>query len=125
MTSRSSPPAKVMVYGLNACSTCDKARAWLTGHGVSHQCIDYREHPIAAEQLVAWATSLGWEKLVNRASYTWRDLPDARKNPMAAQDWLALIAEFPALVKRPVVVGEDGVQVGFNEKRFSQRFDSQ
>jgi arsenate reductase-like glutaredoxin family protein len=44
---------------------------------------------------------------------------------MAAQDWLALIAEFPALVKRPVVVGEDGVQVGFNEKRFSQRFDSQ
>ena len=72
--------------------------------------------------LLAWAESLGWEKLVNRAGYTWRDLRVSRKNPETAEDWLALIAEYPALIKRPVVVGQDGVQVGFSEKRFAERF---
>jgi arsenate reductase-like glutaredoxin family protein len=72
--------------------------------------------------LLGWADALGWEKLVNRASYTWRDLPVSRKNPKTAEDWLALIAEYPALIKRPVVVGQDGVQVGFSEKRFTERF---
>ncbi len=122
MTRGDSVRAQVVVYGLRACSTCDKARAWLLAAGIAHHFVDYREAPVAPGMLLGWADALGWEKLVNRASYTWRDLPVSRKNPKTAEDWLALIAEYPALIKRPVVVGQDGVQVGFSEKRFTERF---
>jgi len=110
------------LYGLEKCSTCDKARAWLDAHGIPHVFVDYREHPIDPKLLRAWAAELGWEKLVNRASMTWRGLADTRKQPASEADWLALVKDYPALIKRPVTVGDDGVSVGFTEKQFGQRF---
>lgn len=112
------------LYGLTQCSTCVKAREWLTAHGIGYQFIDYRDHPVAATTLKIWSKQLGgWEKLVNRASMTWRNLPDDRKTADTDAQWTRLIAEFPALVRRPVTVTPDGeVSVGFSEKRYSERF---
>jgi Spx/MgsR family transcriptional regulator len=112
------------LYGLKQCSTCAKARAWLDTHGVDHEFVDYRDHPVPADTLKAWAGQLGgWEKLVNRTSMTWRALTDERKAASGDAQWLALIAEYPALVRRPVAVGPDGaVGVGFSEKRYGERF---
>lgn len=114
----------LQVYGLDQCSTCVKARRWLTDHGVSHQFTDYRAHPLPAASLRKWAEALGgWEKLVNRASMTWRNLPEARKSPASEADWLALVAEYPALVRRPLLVdGQGGVMSGFSEKKYAERF---
>lgn len=114
----------VHLYGLKKCSTCVKATSWLEQEGISFQFTDYRDHPVAPEHLRAWADALGgWEKLVNRASMTWRNLPDDRKSPATSEQWLALIAEFPALVRRPVAVDADGgVGVGFSEKKYAERF---
>ena len=112
------------VYGLGNCDTCRKARNWLTRTGVAHQFIDYREQRIAPGVQKDWAKQLGgWDKLVNRASTTWRNLPDARKTPHSDPEWTLLIKEYPQLVKRPVVVTEDGVvSVGFTDKIFKLRF---
>ena len=112
------------LYGLSKCSTCVKARAWLDAHGALHDFIDYRDHPVAAATLTQWAGQLGgWEKLVNRASMTWRNLPDEKKTAVSDTQWTALIAEYPALVRRPVAVDAAGVAgVGFNEKRYAERF---
>ncbi len=114
------------LFGLKQCSTCVKASKWLTEHDVPHAFIDYRAQPVARTILKQWAGRLGgWEKLVNRASMTWRNLDESRKSPSGDDDWLALIAEFPALVRRPVAVSPDGeISVGFNEKRFVERFVS-
>jgi len=114
----------VTLYGLAKCSTCVKARQWLDAHGVSHRFVDYRDEPVLAATLTAWAQQLGgWEKLVNRASMTWRNLPEARRTPASAAEWLALIADYPALVRRPVAVTADGtVGVGFHESRYQKRF---
>lgn len=116
--------AIVQLYGLKKCSTCVKARAWLEEHGVAHGFTDYREQPVPPELLSAWAASLGgWEKLVNRASMTWRQLPDERKSPQSSEHWLELIAEFPALVRRPVAIDTDGkVSTGFSDKKYSEIF---
>ena len=112
------------LYGLNKCSTCVKARDWLSAHGVAHEFIDYRDHPVPAATLKAWAGKVGgWEKLVNRTSMTWRALSDERKAAQTDAEWTALIAEYPALVRRPVTVTADGeVTVGFSEKRYGERF---
>ena len=112
------------LFGLKQCSTCVKACRWLDDHGVAHAFVDYRAQPIAPTLLVEWAGRLGgWEKLVNRASMTWRNLDESRKSPASDDEWLALIAEYPALVRRPLAVSADGeVGVGFNEKRYAERF---
>lgn len=111
------------LYGLTKCSTCVKARQWLEAQGVPAEFVDYREHPLPAERLREWSQALGgWEKLVNRASMTWRQLPEARRQPDSDEAWLALIAEFPALVRRPLATWPDGVvTVGFNEKKYRER----
>jgi Spx/MgsR family transcriptional regulator len=113
-----------VLYGLKQCSTCLKARAWLDQHGVAHSFIDYRDDPVPAAMLKAWAGKVGgWEKLVNRTSMTWRALPEARKAASSDAEWAGLIAEYPALVRRPVTVTADGeVTVGFSEKRYGERF---
>jgi len=112
------------VYGLANCDTCKKARNWLARFGVAHAFVDYRDQRVPADTLKDWARQLGgWDKLVNRASTTWRTLPDARKTPHADAEWTLLIKEYPALVKRPVVVTDDGVvSVGFTDNAFKQRF---
>ncbi|UXI66789.1 Spx/MgsR family RNA polymerase-binding regulatory protein [Tahibacter amnicola] len=112
------------VYGLEKCDTCKKTRNWLSRHQLAHEFIDYRDHRVPAETLKQWAMAVGgWEKLVNRASTTWRGLPEARKSPASAPEWTLLIKEYPALVRRPVVVTDAGeVSVGFNDKQFAQRF---
>lgn len=116
--------SQTVLYGLKQCSTCVKARTWLDEKGVEHQFVDYRDHPVPAATLKAWAEQVGgWEKLVNRTSMTWRALPDARKAASTDSQWQALIAEYPALVRRPVTVTPDGVvTVGFSEKRYAERF---
>jgi Spx/MgsR family transcriptional regulator len=112
------------VYGLSNCDTCKKARNWLDRKKVAYTFVDYRENRVPAETLKAWAAAVGgWEKLVNRSSTTWRGLPEARKSPESAPEWTLLIKEYPALVRRPVVVRDDGsVSVGFNDKLFAALF---
>ncbi|AZG07013.1 arsenate reductase [Pigmentiphaga sp. H8] len=111
------------VYGLNNCDTCRKARKWLAAQGLEADFIDYREHPVGADALRDWAGQVGgWEKLVNRSSTTWRNLPEDRKQPAGEAQWLALVAEHPTLVKRPVLVTADGVaSVGFSEAGWARR----
>ena len=112
------------LYGLTTCDTCKKARNWLTRFGIAHEFIDYRAQRVPPETLKAWAQQLGgWDKLINRASTTWRSLPEARKTPGSDPEWTLLLKEHPALVKRPVLVTDDGtVSVGFTDKSYKLRF---
>ena len=45
------------LYGLEKCSTCDKARNWLKRHSIEHSFTDYREQRIDAESL---GPAIGW-----------------------------------------------------------------
>lgn len=113
-----------VLYGLDTCDTCRKARNWLKRAGVGHDFVDYRAQRIDPATLKAWAGQLGgWDKLVNKASTSWRSLPEMRKSPGSDPEWTLLIREHPALVKRPVLVMPDGaVSVGFTDNAFKQRF---
>ena len=110
------------LYGLAHCGTCKKAMAWLDGAGISYGFVDYREQPLDPELLRQCAAQLGWEKLVNRASYSWRDLPAERKTPPDEAAWLALVAEVPTLIKRPLLLRQGKATVGFSDKSYSALF---
>lgn len=112
------------LYGLANCDTCRKARNWLQRFGIGHEFIDYREQRIAPEQLVAWKDAAGgWDALINRSSTTWRSLPEPRRNPGSDAEWKLLLREYPALLRRPIVVTPDGVMTqGFSDNGFKSRF---
>jgi len=114
----------VTIYGLPTCDTCRKARNWLGRNDVAHDFIDYRANPIPAATLKDWAQQLGgWEKLVNKTGPTWRNLLPQRKSPVSDPEWTLLLKEYPALIRRPVVVRDGGeVSVGFNDKGFKNLF---
>lgn len=114
----------VTLYGLSTCDTCRKARNWLDRFEVAYTFVDYRANPVPATTLKSWAQQLGgWEKLVNKSSTTWRTLLPQRKNPGSDPEWTLLLKEYPALVRRPVVLQEDGsVSVGFTDNGFKKLF---
>ena len=117
-------PIVATLYGLPTCDTCRKARNWLARFEIAHDFVDYRVQPQTAATLKAWAEQLGgWEKLVNKASTTWRNLLPQRKNPASDPEWQLLLKEYPALIRRPVVVRDGGeVSVGFSDNGFKKLF---
>lgn len=112
------------LYGLNNCDTCKKARNWLKRFGIEHDFVDYRDNRQSPETLVAWRDALGgWEAMINKSSTTWRQLPDLRKSPGSDAEWKLLLKEYPQLIRRPVVVTDDGVvSQGFSDNGFKKRF---
>ncbi len=112
------------LYGLSNCDTCRKARKWLDRFGVVHDFIDYRDQRQPPETLVAWKDALGgWDAMVNKSSTTWRNLPPNRKAPGSDAEWKLLLKEYPQLIRRPVVVTDDGaITQGFTDNGFKRRF---
>jgi Spx/MgsR family transcriptional regulator len=113
-----------ILYGLDNCDTCRKARKWLDRFGVAHAFVDYRDSRQAPETLVEWKDRLGgWDAMINKSSTTWRTLPDNRRTPGSDAEWKLLLKEYPQLIRRPVVVTADGlVTQGFSDNGFKQRF---
>ena len=64
----------VTIYGIKNCDTMMKARGWLDGRGVAYAFNDYRVDGIGRDRLEEWAGKVSWEKLLNRASTTFRAL---------------------------------------------------
>nr|XP_061811974.1 protein YffB-like [Nerophis lumbriciformis] len=112
-------PTMIELYGLKNCSTCKKACAWMAANGVTYQFTDYRDHPIKPAALRRYAKVLGWAKLLNRASMTWRKLSDEQKQATSDSDWLALVAEHPTLIRRPLAIAGKQVLAGFKETEYA------
>lgn len=107
------------VYGIRACDTMKKARAWLDAQGVAHGFHDYKTAGIDAARIARWIALVGWEPLLNRNGTTFRKLPDADKTGIDAAKATALMLAQPSMIKRPVVEYPGGLLVGFAPDRFA------
>ena len=110
------------IFGLRKCSTCRKAIAWFDENKISYRFTDVKESPLDAAQVSKWSSALGgWEKMINRAGYTWRGLSAADTANLAEKKAIALVLRNPSLIRRPLLEHIDGsVTVGFSEKVRSQ-----
>ena len=112
----------VTIYGIKACDTMQKARAWLEGHGVAYVFHDYKAQGVTADKLKAWAGEVGWETLLNRNGTTFRKLPDADKTSVTEAKAIALMLAQPSMIKRPVLETDGGLLVGFKPETYAARF---
>jgi Spx/MgsR family transcriptional regulator len=92
----------ITVYGLKTCDTCRKALAWLKDEKIAHRFVDVRADGIAKADVSRFARAVGWEKLLNKASTTWRELDEGVKSNLTEGLAVALMVEHPTLIKRPV-----------------------
>ena len=109
---------KIKAYGLKKCSTCQKALEFLAEKKVSVEFSDYSVDKPTKEQVIRWSKSVGgWEKMINRAGYTWRGLPASETEGLTEAKAVKLAMENTSLIRRPLIEYEDGsVTVGFATK---------
>jgi len=93
----------MILYGIRNCDTVKRARAWLDARGNACAFHDYKTAGIDEARLRAWASELGWEKLLNRAGTTFRSLPDADKQGLDEDKAVALMLASPSMIRRPVL----------------------
>lgn len=113
---------KVTVYGLATCDTTKAGRKWLEARGIEAGFHDVRADGLTKAMVERWVKALGWEKVLNKASTTWRELPEAAKAGVDQKRAVELMLEHPTLVKRPVVETGAEVSVGFKPDAFAARF---
>lgn len=98
------------------CSTCKKAKKWLDEHGVAYEARDIKQDNPTQEELRAWQARSGLplKRFFNTSGLAYKALGLKDKLPaMSEEEQLRLLASDGMLVKRPVVVTESAVLVGF------------
>ena len=106
------------------CSTCQKAQRWLDEHGVSYELRLIREQNPSAVELRSWQqrSGLPLKRFFNTSGLQYKALGLKEKLPgMSEEDQLALLSSDGMLVKRPLLVTEDFVLVGFREAEYQER----
>ncbi|ODT63173.1 MAG: arsenate reductase [Phenylobacterium sp. SCN 69-14] len=109
----------ITIYGIKACDTMKKARAWLDAHGVGYAFHDYKAAGIDRERLEQWAAKVGWELLLNRSGTTFRKLPDADKTGIDQEKAIGLMLAQPSMIKRPVLDVDGKLLVGFKPDAYA------
>ncbi len=93
----------MILYGLKNCDTCRVALKALALEGTEVEFKDIRAERLPSEMIANWWAIVG-DGLLNRRSTTWRNLTEAERN----SDPIALMQQYPSLIKRPVVITTDG-----------------
>lgn len=112
----------ITLFGIPNCDTMKKARTWLDSHGIAFAFHDYKKAGIDAATLAGWVDRVGWEVLVNRAGTTFRKLPPEAREGLDRDRAIALMQAHPSLIKRPVLVHGDAIEVGFRPDRYAALF---
>ena len=100
------------------CSTCKKAKKWLDEQGISYEDRHIIEDNPTVEELRDWheRSGLPLKRFFNTSGMKYRELGLKDKLPeMSEEEQYELLATDGMLVKRPLVVGDDFVLIGFKE----------
>ena len=107
------------LYGIKACDTMKKARAWLDAQGVAYAFHDYKSAGIDRDRLERWCAEHGWQTVLNRAGTTFRKLDDSQKADLDEARAIELMLAQPSMIKRPVLELGDRTLVGFKPELYN------
>ena len=107
------------------CTTCQKARKWLDDNKIEYVPRDIKEDNPSFDELSKWCKMSGFElkKFFNTSGLLYKSMGLKDKlTAMSEEEQLKLLSTDGMLVKRPLLIGEDFVLVGFKEKEWSEKF---
>ena len=107
-----------------ACSTCKKAKSWLDAHKVSYTDRHIKENHPTKEELSLWfkKSGLPLKRFFNTSGLLYKSMSLKDKLPdMSEEEQLNLLSTDGMLVKRPILVSESFVLVGFKEAEWADK----
>ena len=105
------------------CSTCKKAKVWLDARGIAYEDRHIKENNPTYEELKTWQAKSGLplKRFFNTSGLKYKELNLRERLPeMSEEEQLRLLASDGMLVKRPILVTESAVLVGFKEAEWVQ-----
>ncbi|MBE8168750.1 MAG: ArsC family reductase [Shewanella sp.] len=112
----------ITLYGISNCDTVRKARKWLESNNIDFTFHDFREDGLTEQMLKVWTESISWELLFNKRSTSFRALSDSQKLDITQLKAISLMAEYPTLVKRPLLVKDKQIHIGFKPAQYQELF---
>ncbi|MDD6614879.1 MAG: arsenate reductase family protein [Lachnospiraceae bacterium] len=106
------------------CSTCQKAKKWLDSHEITYTDRHIKEQNPTVGELQEWhqKSGLPLKKFFNTSGMLYKEIGLKDKLPsMSEEEQYALLATDGMLVKRPILVSEDWVLVGFKETEWAEK----
>lgn len=106
------------------CSTCMKAKKWLDENGLEYELRDIKADNPSEEELLAWhqKSGLPLKRFFNSSGNLYKEMKLKDRLPqMSEEEQYALLATDGMLVKRPLLVSDDSVLVGFREKEWKEK----
>ena len=110
------------LYGIKNCDTIKKARKCLDEAGSDYRFHDHRADGLNPDALDCWLAQLVWEPLLNSRGTTFRALPDEAKQGLDTAKARALLLEYPAMIKRPLLDRDGELTLGFKADHYQSLF---
>lgn len=115
----------VTLFTSPSCTSCRKAKAWLEEHEIPYKERNIFTEPLTLEEAkqILRMTENGTDEIISTRSKIFQEL-DVDLETMPLQDLFKLISENPGLLRRPIIIDEKRLQVGYNEdeiRRFLPR----
>ncbi|KRM95827.1 arsenate reductase [Liquorilactobacillus aquaticus DSM 21051] len=115
----------VTLYTSPSCTSCRKARAWLKEHDISFKERNIFSEPLSINEIkqILQMTENGTEEIISKRSKAYQKL-NIDLNDMPLQQLFSLVQKNPGLLRRPIILDEKRLQVGYNEdeiRRFLPR----
>ena len=106
----------ITLYTTPSCTSCRKAKAWLQEHD-----IPFKERHLFSEQMTAEEiksilrlTEHGTDEIISKRSKDYQNA-DVNIEQLSISDLFRFIQEKPGILKRPIIIDEKRLQVGYNE----------
>ncbi len=106
------------------CSTCQKAKKWLDAHNIPYTERHIVENNPSYAELEQWhkKSGLPLRKFFNTSGLLYKDMHLKDQLPaMSKEEQLKLLATNGMLVKRPLLISQDGILVGFKESDWAEK----
>lgn len=113
------------IYGIKNCSTMKKAFEQLDAQKLAYEFHDYKKHGIDLNTLEYWASRVGLDVLLNKKGTTWRKFSPEQQAAILSSPLhtLQALQDNPSMIKRPVLVSNEQILVGFDPASYATLAD--
>ncbi|GHE90266.1 ArsC family reductase [Thalassotalea profundi] len=112
-----------VIYGIKNCDTVKKTLKWLDNNNINYEFHDFRVNGINTTLINKFTQLIDWELLLNKRSTTFRALDESIKKNLDENTFKNIVLEQPTLIKRPVLLINNTLHVGFKEQQYQELFN--